>query len=218
MALVSKIFNYAKSVKAVPADFINPSLGIKKFNETSRDRWLSTQELSRLNTALIEEPNIYIQKAFILLLLTGARKNELLTAKWEDVDWDRNELLLQNTKSGEAQKLYLNAASRAHLNELPMVEGNPYIFIGAKEGQHLVNIHKAWIRTIGRACLKNVRIHDLRRTLGSHLVQSGHSLKLIKEILRHKHSKTTEIYARISDQQKRDALELTVLVGEKHEQ
>jgi integrase len=93
------------------------------------------------------------------------------------------------------------------LSKIPKQKDNPFIFPGKDTQSHLVNLDKPWRRIRKAAGLEDVHIHDLRRTLGSRLVQAGHSLKVVKETLRHKDIKTTEIYARIADSQKSNALE-----------
>lgn len=209
LSLISSLFNKALEWGALEAGFPNPTKGIKKFKEIKRDRWLTEQELVQLNAALLNEENIYARYAIVFFLFTGVRKSELLKARWEDVIYNgaNSELLLPKTKSGEQQYIHLSQAALQLLKVIPRVKDNPYIFVGGKPGKHLVNINKAWKRIREDAGIQNARIHDLRRTLGSRMVQEGHSLKLIKETLRHKDIKTTEIYARIADSQKQQAIE-----------
>ena len=210
LALISTLFNKAIEWGAVPNNQVNPAQNIKKFKEKKRDRWLTEEELIRLNKALTEEENLYAKSAILFFLFTGIRKSELLKAKWDDIKnyGDHCELYLPDTKSGESQYVSLSSAALKLLSTIPRIKDNPYIFVGSKPGHHLVNIRKAWVRIRSRAGIEDARIHDLRRTLGSRMIQSGASLKLVKETLRHKDLKTTEIYARIADSQKRDALEV----------
>jgi integrase len=93
------------------------------------------------------------------------------------------------------------------LNQIPRFAGNPYLIPGDKEGCHLVNISKAWNRVRKRADLKDVRLHDLRRSVGSWLAMSGHSLPVIGKVLGHSSPRTTQIYARLTDDIARLALE-----------
>jgi len=141
--------------------------GVKQFKEKKRDRWVKPDELPRLAQAINEEGNFYGSKALWLYLLLGVRRDELLKAKWEDIDWDRNELKLPETKAGQVHYVPLSAAALAIIQELPKQEGNPYILPGEKPGHHLVNIEKIWQRVRKKANVEDVRIHDLRRTLGS---------------------------------------------------
>ena len=150
---------------------------------------------------------MFARYAIWLYLLTGARKSEILTAKWEYVDWDRMELKLQETKSGRTHYIPLSSVAINLLQNIPRVDNNPYIIVGHKAGSHLVNIDKAWRRIRSAADIEDVRLHDLRRTVGSMLVQSGSSLPLIGEILNHSNQATTKIYARFSTDEPRKALE-----------
>jgi integrase len=93
------------------------------------------------------------------------------------------------------------------LAEIPRFAGNPYILPGDKSGSHLVNISKAWNRVRTRAGLPDVWLHDLRRSVGSWLAISGHSLPVIGKVLGHASPKTTQIYARLTDDVARHALE-----------
>ena len=88
-----------------------------------------------------------------------------------------------------------------------MVNNNPYVFPGIKEGQHLVNINKAWKRVRTNAGIEDVRLHDLRRTVGSWLAQAGNDLHLIGKVLNHSNTSTTAIYARFAQDQMRTALD-----------
>jgi len=93
------------------------------------------------------------------------------------------------------------------LEGIPRLENNPYILAGNKEGQHLVNINKAWGRIRARANVDDVRLHDLRRTVGSWLAQSGNTLHLVGKILNHSNPATTKNYARFAQDHVREALE-----------
>lgn len=209
LALLSKMFNLAQQWGAVEQPFSNPTKGIDKYKEKSRERWLTDKELLKLNTALLKEQNVYARNAIVLFLLTGMRKNELLKSKWEHIKvyGDSTELLIPETKAGKEQTIHLSKAALNLLKQIPKLKDNPYIFAGSRSGHHLVNIDKPWRRIRKDAGIEDVHIHDLRRTLGSRMVQAGHSLKVVKETLRHKDLKTTEIYARIGEKQKQDALE-----------
>ncbi len=124
----------------------NPAEGIEKFREVKRKTFVSEEEFPALAQAIDTEPNIYIRAVLWLYLLSGARKSELLQARWDQVDWERRILNLPETKSGEAQTLSLNKPAIAILRATPKMSENPYIFPGKKKGDHLVNISKAWGR------------------------------------------------------------------------
>ncbi|NCC41590.1 MAG: DUF4102 domain-containing protein [Gammaproteobacteria bacterium] len=272
--LVSTMFDLARRWKFVPHDHPNPARDITRFKETKRDRWLTAAELPRLAQAIDQEANDTARAALWLYLLTGARKKELLTARWDHVDWDRGELKLPDTKNGKPFYLALSGPALALLRSMPRTDGNPFILPGrgprtataeekAQAPAHLVNIEKPWARVKTTATLAawredpkaaalidrlteertraqhrnapkmfiptpplneiraaaaaegielpraidDVRLHDLRRTVGSWLAQAGNSLHLIGKVLNHSDTKTTAIYARFGEDSVRSALE-----------
>ena len=123
-----------------------PTDGIKKFREHKRKRWVKPEELPALARAIDGEPNVYVRAAIWLYLLTGVRKSELLQARWNDVDWNRGTLALPETKSGEEQQATLSGPALAILQGIPRLDKNPYILPGRVPQQHLVNVHKCWLR------------------------------------------------------------------------
>lgn len=218
LALLSKMFELARRWGLVPEGHPNPARDIDRFKEQKRDRWVTPEELPRLAQAIDEEPNQTARFALWLYLLTGARKSELLQARWEDVSFERAELRLPDTKAGRTHYIPLSSPALALLREVPRVEGNPYILVGrgprgataeekAVAPSHLVNISKPWNRVRKAAGVEDVRLHDLRRTVGSWLAQAGNSLHLIGRVLNHSNQSTTAIYARFGEDSVRAALE-----------
>jgi integrase len=206
-SLLSKMFNLARVWGYVPENHINPCLGVESFTEKPRKRFVSKVEFPRLVSAINQEPNQSAVYAMWLYLLTGCRKNELLTLKWSDIDLIEKTLNLEVTKNGESHTVPLSDASISVLNQIPRIEGNPYVITGKNPGCHLVNISKPWERIRKTAGLEDVRLHDLRRTVGSWLAQSGNSLPLIGKVLNHSNQSTTAIYARLGDDAAKDALQ-----------
>lgn len=185
----------------------NPAYGITKNKEQKRDRWVTHEELPRLAMAIDAESHYYARMALWLYLLTGVRKSELLTAKWDDIDLDRRELRLEDTKAGRIHYVPLSEEAMTILRNLPRMDENPYVLPGAKTGQHLVNISRPWIRVRKAAGVEDVRLHDLRRTVGSWLAQAGNSLHLIGRVLNHSNASTTAVYARFGQDHVRQAME-----------
>ena len=148
-----------------------------------------------------------MRAALWLFMLTGARKSELLEARWENLDIDRRELRIPKPKQGKPHVYPLSTRAMKVLQQMPRFSGNPYVIPGDKEGSHLVNISKSWNRVRTRAELKDIRLHDLRRSVGSWLAMSGHSLPVIGKVLGHSSPRTTQIYARLTDDAARLALE-----------
>jgi integrase len=207
LALLSKMFELARRWGFVPEGHPNPARDIDRFKEQKRDRWVTPEELPRLAQAINEEPNESARFALWLYLLTGARKTELLTARWEHIDWTRAELKLPDTKAGRVHYLPLSAPALALLREIPRLEGNPFVLPGKVPGACLVNISKPWNRVRAAAGVTDVRLHDLRRTVGSWLAQAGNSLHLIGRVLNHSNQSTTAVYARFGEDSVRAALE-----------
>lgn len=215
-ALVRHLFNWAAeqspsyiSRDAMRDGWKNPAVVPKesKFKEHARKVWVRPEQLPNLAAAIDVEPNIYVRAVMWLYLLTGARRSELLTARREHVDWETKRLRLPDTKAGEEQFIPLSGPALAILQGIPEEEGNPYLFPGAKKGRPLVNISKPWQRIRAKAGMPDVRLHDLRRTVGSWLSSDNVDLNRIKDALRHADLSTTLIYAQLGDESARDALE-----------
>jgi integrase len=204
--VVRKMFNWARTAGKVPREFANPGVGIVRFPQVKRKRFVTTVEMPRLLAAIDTEDEEYARHAIWLLLLTGLRLNELLKAKWSDVDWDFRTLFVGLTKNGEPVLAPLSDAAIKRLQQVPRLETNVHIVCGKKPGTHLVDLHPAWYRIRKTAQMEDVRLHDLRRTVGSWLVQHGESLHLVGQILNHKDPKTTAGYAYFQTQQRERAL------------
>jgi integrase len=207
LALVSVMFGKAKEWGYLPDDARNPAKGVTTNRERKRDRWVKPAEMPKLAAAIADEPNLYIRAVLWMYLLTGARKSELLPRRWDEVDPDRRELRLPDTKDGDPHTIPLSTAAWAILEQIPRQSGNPHIFCGHITGRHLVNIAKPWRRIRKAAECEDVRLHDLRRTVGSWLATSGASLHLIGAVLNHADTDTTRIYAHLADDATRTALE-----------
>ena len=207
LSLLGKMFRLAKVWGFIEPTADNPAEGIERYKEHKRKRWLTPEELPELAKAIDKEGNIYIRAALWLYMLTGARKSEILQAQWDDVDWARGQLRLPETKAGEEQAIPLSAPAVAILQALPRQEKNPYILPGAKKKHHLVNIDKPWREIRKAAGVEDVRLHDLRRTVGSWLSQDGVDLNRIKDALRHSSISTTLVYARLGEDAAKPAME-----------
>ena len=202
-----KAYNLAPVWGIVPHSTPNPARGIKRFEERKRKRWVTPEELPAIVRAIDAEANIYVRAAIWLYLLVGVRKSELLEAKRADIDWTRGTLRLSETKSGDEQYAPLSGPAVAILRAIPEQSGNPFILPGAKRGHHLVNISKPWGRIRKAAGADDVRLHDLRRTVGSWMSQAKVDLNRIKDALRHASIATTLTYARLGADPAREAME-----------
>ena len=201
VAVISSMFSWCERQGLRPRQS-NPTIGIEKFKEKSRERFLSPCELANLGTAMAEAEergteSIFVLAAIRLLMLTGCRRNEILKLRWQDVRADQAMLFLPDTKTG-ARPVYLSAPALTVLSSLPRAAGNPYVIVGERKGRHLVNLRKPWLRISTSAGLIGVRIHDLRHSFASVGVSGGASLPIIGKLLGHTKSSTTEKYSHLS--------------------
>jgi integrase len=191
------------------AEGTNPCRKIEKFRENSRRRFLSESEIARLGAALAraepDSPPVAIA-AIRLLILTGARKSEILTLEWRSVRLDQMLLELADSKTG-AKPIYLNAPAAQLLASLPRIEGNPYVLPGDRVGAHVVSIEKTWRRVRKEAALDDVRLHDLRHSFAAVGASAGFSLPLIGALLGHSEVATTQRYAHLADDPTKAAAE-----------
>ena len=148
--------------------------------------------------------NPFAVAAIRFLLFTGWREREALTLRWADVDMVRGAATLPDTKTGKSQRP-IGAAAVALLAELPRLEGSPYVFPGARSGQPLREIKRVWTAARHAAGLDDVRLHDLRHTVASFAVGSGHSLFLTGKLLGHARAETTQRYAHLADDARKAA-------------
>ena len=208
LALISKMFNLAEKWGLRP-DFTNPCRHIEKYAEKKADRYLSKDELSRLATVLNEvktnrtEPPSVIT-AIRLLILTGARLNEILTAKWDYVDFEHSCLRLPDSKTG-AKVVFLPPLAIEVLRDTERLTGNPYVITGRNPGSHLINLQKAWRRIRRLTELDDVRLHDLRHSFASIAAGQGISLTMIGALLGHSQPQTTARYAHLASDPLKDA-------------
>ena len=142
--------------------------------------------------------NIFAIAAIQLLILTGCRKAEVLTLRWDYVDIERAFFVLPDSKTGH-KVVPLGAPVMELLASLPRIAGNPYVLPGKKEGHHFVGLRRVWLRIRDRAGLNNVRLHDLRHSFASVGASAGMGLQMVGKLLGHKDPKTTQRYAHIAD-------------------
>ncbi|MFC3070502.1 tyrosine-type recombinase/integrase [Phenylobacterium soli] len=187
----------------------NPALGVRKYPEKKLERFLSPAELARLGEALaaaealgVESP--YALAAIRLLILTGCRRNEILTLKRSYVDEHNSCLRLPDSKTG-AKIVHIGDAALEVIQAVPEVVGNPYLLPGRKGEGHIVDLQSTWERIRAAAGLSDVRLHDLRHAFASLGAASGDSLLVIGSLLGHKSAKTTHRYAHLADHPLKDA-------------
>jgi hypothetical protein len=201
------MFNVDRQLGLVPEHITNPATEIVPFPERKRRRYVTLAEMPLLAAAIDEDPNEFAGHALWLLLLTGVRRSEILAAKWSDVDWDAGTLYIGETKNGDPVLTPLTRAAIERLSLISKSPDNPFIICGDIPGQPLVYLDAMWRCIRKRTGLHDLRIHDLRRTVGSWLVRDGASLHLVGAVLNHKDQKTTAGYAYFQTEDRQRALD-----------
>ncbi|MEZ4782437.1 MAG: site-specific integrase [Candidatus Kapaibacterium sp.] len=193
LALISSVFGWSI---AVGLHDTNPARGIRKNPERSRDRFLYADELPRFFKSLAVEENTTIRDYILISLLTGARRGNVLAMRWDQISFERNEWRIPQTKNGEPQTLPLTEEAIDILRQRKD-NGSEFVFPGDGKNGHLAETRRGWARILERAGIENLRIHDLRRTLGSWQAKTGASLIVIGKSLGHKSPQATAVYARL---------------------
>ena len=212
VGLLGGIFSYAVDAGLIDT---NPVHGVKRYADKKLDRYLSQQELVALGNALQAAEEIPENPSALaivkLLIFTGARKGEIESLKWCDVDFKTGHLRLSDSKTGQ-KSIPLNAGGLAILNDLRRTDGNEYVFPALQGTGHYVGTPKVWRRVRMTAGLADVRLHDLRHSFASIAVSGGLSLPIIGALLGHASSATTQRYAHLGDDPLKSATEI---VGDK---
>ncbi len=214
LALLSKMFNLAEKWGLLP-DGKNPCRHVERFKESRRERFLSREELTRfggvldgLESSEEEDPNTLL--AIRLLVFTGARLNEILSLRWEEVRLEESQLRLADSKTGR-KTIRLPVRAVELLRNHPRLPNNPFVIQGQKEASHLVNLQKPWQRIRKKAGLEGVRLHDLRHTFASIALSRGYSLPMIGGLLGHSNPSTTQRYAHLQNESAHQAAQATGL-------
>jgi integrase len=198
LALLRAMFN--QSAEDVGFDGANPAARVTPFPEVERDRFLQPEELPRFFKALAAEPSENARDFILLAIFTGQRRSNVMQMRWEDVNLERAEWRLPETKQGKPHYASL-AKPVVELLKRRRRDAEPeavYVLEGRHHGKPMRSPDKAWKRILTAAGLKDVRIHDLRRTLGSYMAIGGASLNIIGAALGHARHETTAIYARLT--------------------
>jgi integrase len=178
----------------------NPVKGVAKPKFTNaRQRYLTAGEAARLHTAVAASLNKQLQNIVGLLLLTGARKRELLEAKWEHIDLERKAWLIPDSKTGKARHVPLSQAAIGIIEQLPKYEKCPWLLPNPETKEPFVDIKRAWSTARNTAGLSGLRIHDLRHSAASFLVNSGVDLYAVGRILGHADHQSTMRYSHLAN-------------------
>ena len=198
LILLKFIFNCAIRWDILPPQ-ANPCVGVEPFEDNgARERYLTQDEAKQLFVELGTNANVQVTRVVALLLYTGARKREILDAQWTHIDLKRRILTVPLSKSGKARHILLSDAALELLQGLPRQEGVPWVFFNPKTLKPPVSIFCAWDAIRKKVGLPDVRLHDLRHSFASFLVNSGRSLYEVQTLLGHHNPKVTMRYAHLS--------------------
>lgn len=208
LSLLSKMFSLAISWGWCEK---NPAQGVERYQEMKRERWLDDDEMSRLCDVLEKYSFHATSFVFRLLLLTGARKGEILNATWDQFDFEKGvwSKPAHLTKQNKNEHIPLSSNALEVLQQLKELHPSPspFLFPGKVEGKPMQEVKTFWGTVLKEAGIENFRIHDLRHTHASHLVSSGLSLSIVGKLLGHTQASTTQRYAHLADEPLREATE-----------
>jgi integrase len=203
LAVLSKLMSWATDRGFRSGE--NPCRAVEKYKEIARKRYLSLAEIAKVGEAIRvceAEGSIssHVAAFFRIALLSGLRKDELRLVTWARIDLGRRVLVLgeDDSKSGQ-RDVPLTAPVLQILADLPRLEGNPFVFVGRRRGQPIVNLSKPWKKVLRTAGIDTARLHDLRHTTASIGVATGATLLLIGGVLGHRSPQTTMRYSHLTD-------------------
>jgi integrase len=207
LALLSTMFNKASEWGWHGS---NPCRGVKKFREESRERFLTESEMPKFLKALAEQPNRDFRDFILLDLLTGARRSNILAMRWEEIDFTAAVWRIPRTKGNKPQTVPLVGPALEIVQSRREFAISEWVFPSPEiSGQHVYEFRKPWERLLERAGIAGLRLHDVRRSLGSWMTKAGVALPIVKVALGHADIAATQIYTRGEDATVRKAMELT---------
>ncbi len=178
-----------------PCDGVKPfKILIQKENHLSGEQ---AKTLKKTLEKILETAPVQAAVVILLLLLTGARKREILNARWENVHLDMNLLIVPLSKSNKARHIALSGEAVEIFRTIPRQGDSPWVFPGLKPNKPLSDVFQFWKKLRKRLGFEHVRIHDLRHTYASLLVNRGHSLYEVQRLLGHSDPRTTMRYAHL---------------------
>lgn len=196
VSMISGVFTYMLDQEKISG--ANPAARIQKNPAVQRDRFVQADEMPRLFEALAQVPSDAMRDFFLLALLTGARRANVSEMRWADLDLAGGAWRLTKTKNGTPQNVTLSPEAITILKaRSDTASSSPFVFPGEGKTGHVVEPKKAWATLLKHANIENLRIHDLRRTLGSWQARTGASLTIIGKSLNHKTHQATAIHARL---------------------
>lgn len=196
---------------STPGIRVNPVRGIPRLKfSNARDRYLSSDEAARLLKATEASLNPQLRSIVGLLLLTGARRNELLTAQWQHVDVDRKVWFIPTSKT-KPRHVPLSQAALDIIAQLPRFEKCPWLLPNPKTKQPFTDIKNPWDSARTAAGLEGLRLHDLRHSAASFMINAGIDLFAVGRILGHADHQSTLRYSHLADETLMKAVEAGAL-------
>lgn len=177
----------------------NPAQAVeRKPVDNARERYLTAEEAQRLREAASRSRNPLLRPIVDLLMLTGARVGELLAARWEEVDLERRSWLIPKSKTGRARRVPLSQAALDVIAAIPRIDGCPWMLANPETGRPFVSIKNGWQAARAAAGLPGLRVHDLRHSAASFMVNSGVDLFAVGKVLGHASYQSTQRYAHLA--------------------
>lgn len=197
--MLSRSFELARQW-GLPGAEINPVRNVprRRFSN-ARERFLSAKDAERLFTALDASDNPQLKSIVALLLLTGARKTELLTAEWRHIDLDRRAWFIPTTKTGKPRHVPLSQAAIDVIEALPKFDGCEWLVPNPETKRPYVTLKRAWETARTAAGLSGLRIHDLRHSAASFMINAGIDLFAVGKVLGHADHKSTMRYSHLAN-------------------
>jgi integrase len=186
----------------------NPCTGVTKFKTRSRERFIHPDEFKKFLNALRNETNIPFRDYVYLSLFTGARQANVLSMRWDQIDLELGLWYIPITKNKESQTLPLtDLALQILTDRKARATSEEWVFPSDSACGHVVEPKGGWASLMKRTELKDLRMHDLRRTLGSYMAMNNQSLQIIGKVLGHKSPSATQIYSRLAFDPLKQAME-----------
>ena len=198
LILIRYMYNLALKWET-PGVLKNPVSGTPLLEENNqRERFLTSEEVDRLVYCVRHSRNEMLQYIVPGLILTGARKQELLRARWQDFCHDTKIWRIPMSKSGKARHVPISDALQLLLDSIP--KRCEWVFANPKTLKPFTSFYYSWHTARSQAGLADVRVHDLRHSFASFLVNNGRSLYEVQRILGHTQIKTTQRYAHLDQE------------------
>ena len=167
----------------------------------SRERYLTNDEAKALKLACECSPNPQLKNIVGLLLLTGARKSELLKAKWTDIDLDKRTWTLNMTKNGRRRHIPLTLGAMAVIGQLPKYPDCPWLLPNPQTLLPFTDIKRSWMQARKAAGLDDVHLHDLRHSFASNLVNGGVDILRVSRLMGHVNLASSSRYSHLAADQ-----------------